>query len=65
MPRLKTGMRGEYLATQLSCVTARLVVTCLSPIDHVNGLIIVRSRSHKGDEMLWPQGSCLVRRVCN
>ena len=42
MPRLKTETRGENLATQFSWATDRLVVTCLSPIKPVNGLLIVR-----------------------
>ena len=54
MPRRKPGIRGEHLGTQLSCVTARLVVTCLRPINPVNSLVIGRSRSYVGHELLWP-----------
>ena len=62
MPRLKIATRGENLVTLLWWVTARLVVTCLSPINQVNGLLIV-PRSCVRHEMLQPGGSFLVRRI--
>ena len=44
MPRRKTGTRGEHLfTTQLCWVTARLAVTCLNPINPLNGSLIVCS----------------------
>ena len=52
-----------YLATRLWCVTARLVVTCLSPFSPVNDILIVRSSSCVGHEMLWPRGRCLVTKI--
>ena len=51
------------LATRLWCVTVWLVVTCLSPFNPVNDILIVRSSSCVGHEMLWPRGRCLVTKI--
>ena len=57
MPRPKTGKRKGDLATQLWRLTARLVVTCLSPNKPVNCLLIVRSRSCEGRGTLCEGGT--------
>ena len=40
-----------------------IFVTCLSPINLVNGLLVVRSGSCVGYEMLWTRRKSLVRRI--
>ena len=52
-----------HLATQLRWATARLVVLCFSPIQLVNGLLLVCSRWCMGHEMLQPQGKCIVKKM--
>ena len=51
------------LATRLWFVTVQLVVTCLSRFNPVNDILIVRSSSCVGHEMLWPRGRCLVTKI--
>ena len=62
LPWLKTGTQKEYLSTQLWWVTAQLIITCLSPINPVDPLLISRSRSCNGHEMLWSRRICFVIR---
>ena len=63
MPQLETWTREGYLATSLQWVTARLVVTYISPIKCLNGLLILCSRSCEGHEMLRSRRRCLVRSI--
>ena len=41
---LKTGTREEHLVTQLWRVISRRIVKCISPINPVNGKLLVRPR---------------------
>ena len=63
MPGLKTGTQGEYLVTQLWRVAARRIVKCISPINPVNGFLLVCPRLCAGHGKLRPQRRCLVREI--
>ena len=63
MSWLKRGLRGQDPTIQFSLVTARLAVTCPSPINLRNGSLIVHSRPCVGHEMVQPGGRYFVRRT--
>ena len=42
----------------------RLLVTCINRINPVNELLLVSSTCYAGQEMLWSQRRCLLRRMC-
>ena len=60
---LESRMQGDFLFTQLSQITSRFVVTCLSPINPVKSLLIVNFQSCVGHDILWLRGRCLVIKI--
>ena len=63
MPGLKTGTREENLVTQLRQVTAQRITKSISPINPVNGFLLVRLRLCARHGKLRPQGRYLVKEI--
>ena len=59
MLRLNSGTRGEHLPTQFCWAASRLIVTCLSPINPVNGLLLFCSKWCAGHELLRSGERCV------
>ena len=63
IPGPKTGTQGEHPVTQLWQVTVRRIVKCISPINPLNGFLLVHPRLCARNGRWKTLGKCLVREI--